>query len=71
MQRRLDRKMGVNKPFENVCHVRGVFQIFFRERVPIFVTNLSAVFSAEVILRNLSSKTDFRGVRGHAPSENF
>ena len=52
-------------------HVRGVFRMFFREGVPIFVTFLSAVFSAELISSKLSNKNDSRGSGGMLPREIF
>ena len=62
MQRRLDTETSVNKPSENVsCH--GPIQHFFRKRAPIFVTFSSVVFSAKLILSNLSTENDSRRVR--------
>ena len=56
MQRRLDPKTGVNKPFEKVF-LSGRIQNFFQGRAPIFVT--SSV-DLHLILNNLSSKNDSR-----------
>ena len=58
------------KPFENVS-CQGVCRIFFREGAPIFVTFSSVVFSADLILSNLRTKNDFRGIRGHAYQKIF
>ena len=53
-------------------HVRAVFKNFFREGTPILVTFSSVIFfSAVLILSNLSTKNDSKGVRGHAPQSNF
>ena len=62
MHRRLDTETGVNMPFENVS-CQGPIQHFFREGAPIFVTFSSVIFSAELILSNLSTKNDSRRVR--------
>ena len=70
MQRRLKPETSVNKPFENAS-CQGRMQNFFQEGSPTFVTFSSVVFSADLILSNLNTKNDFRGVRGHAPPENF
>ena len=52
--------------------VRGVFKNFFREEAPTFVTFSSVFFPAELILSNLSTKNDSRGVQWHAePFENL
>ena len=65
MQRRLDPEMDVNKPFENVF-CQGILRNFFREETPTFFTVSSVVFPGELILSNLSTKHDSRGVQGHA-----
>ena len=65
MQRRLDPETDVNKPLKMFL-VRGVFRIFFREEAPTFVTFLSVFFPAKLILSNLSTNNDSRGVQGHA-----
>ena len=68
MQRRLDPETDVNKPFENIS-CQGRIQNFFREGVLIFVTFSSVIFfSAELILSNVSTKNNSRGVRGHRPT---
>ena len=50
--------------------VRGVFRIFFREGAPISVI-FSSNFSAELFLRNVSSKNDSRGSGGMLPLKIF
>ena len=71
MQRRLDPKTGVKKPFENVS-CQGRIQNFFREREPIFVTFSSVVFFGRGhFLRNLSTKNDSKGAGGMLPRKNF
>ena len=68
----LDPEMGVNKHFENVSwDARGEFKFFFREGAPNFVTFSSAVFPAELVLSNLSTKNHSRGSRGMLPRKNF
>ena len=54
-----------------MLHVRGIFTNFSRERTSIFVTFFKRIFPAEIFLSNLSAKNDSRGVREHAPLENF
>ena len=52
-------------------YVRGVFRNFFRDGAPNFVTFSSVVFSGRVNFQQLSNKNDSRGVRWHAPPDNF
>ena len=66
MQRRLNPEAGVNKPFENVSCQRRI-QNFFSGRGTNFHHFFRRIFSADLILSNLSYKNDSRGVRGHAP----
>ena len=68
MQRRLNPEKSVNKPLENVS-CQGRIQNFFQGGDTIFVTFSSVVFSADLILSNLSTENDSSGVRGHAPPE--
>ena len=70
MQRRLNSEASVYKPLK-MFHVRGVFTIFFREQVSIFVTFFKRIFSGRVNFKQLKCKNEFRGVRGHAPPEIF
>ena len=70
MLRRLDPETGLNKPFENVyCQKR--IQNFFQGGGTNFGHFFKRIFLAELILSNVSTKNDSRGVRGHAPSEIF
>ena len=72
MQRRLDPETGVNKHkhCENVsCQGRNLIRIFFTEGAAIFVTFSSVVFSAELILSNLSTKNDSKGSGGMLPQK--
>ena len=71
MQRRLDPEMGVNKPFESVS-CQGRNQNFFQGRGTNFRHFFKrSFFSAELIVSNLSTRNNSRGVRGHAPPKNF
>ena len=70
MQRRLQPETGVSKPFENVSY-QGHNQNFFQGGGANFRHFFKRRFLAELILSNLSTKNDVKGVRGHAPSENF
>ena len=71
MQRRLDPETGVNKPFENVF-LSGAYSEFFLKRGINFGHFFKrSFFSAELILSNINTKNDSRGVRGHAAPENF
>ena len=73
MQRRLDPETGVNKPFKNVF-MSGAYSEFFSGKGHQFSSLLMrSVFFGRftVIFSNLSNENDSRGVRGHAPPENF
>ena len=71
MQRRLDPETGVNKPFKNVS-CQGRIQNFFQREGIKFRDFFSAVFSAKLILGNLSNKNNSGGGGGSgACSENF
>ena len=51
---------------------RGVFRNFFKEGAPILRHFFKrSFFPAELILSNLGTKNDSRGVRGNAPPKNF
>ena len=50
---------------------QGPIYKFFQGGITNFCHFSSVVFSGDLILSNLSNKNDFRGVRGHAPPENF
>ena len=68
--RRLDPETGVNQPFENVS-CQGRIQKIFRRGASNLSHFTSVVFSAELILTNLSYKNDFREVRRYAPPKKF
>ena len=72
MQSCLDLETGVNKPFKNVSCQRR-FQNFFQEGAPVFgfATFSSIIFFGDLILSNLSTKNDSRGVQGHATPQKF
>ena len=63
MQRRLDPETGANKLFENVfmSGARG-YQ---------FLSLFKRSFFDRFNFKQLSTKNDSKGVRGHAPPENF
>ena len=70
MQRRLDPEAEVNKPFGNVF-MSGAYSEFFSGSGTNFYSLFKRIFLTDLILSNLSNKNDSRGMRGHAPPENF
>ena len=70
MQRRLDSKAGVNKPFEDVL-CQGRIQNFFQGGAPIFVTFSSIVCFGRVNFKQLKYQKRLQEVRRHAPPEKF
>ena len=70
MQRRLNSETSVNEPFENVS-CQGRIHKFFEGEGINFRHFFTRIFPAELFLSNLSARNDSRGIRGHAPLENF
>ena len=65
MHRRLDLETGVNKPFENVFMSGAYLEFFFSGRRHQFSSLFKrSFFSTDLILSNLSTKNDSRGVGG-------
>ena len=71
MQRRLNSKTGVNKPFENVSCQKSIQKFFEGEGINFCHFFQAYFFPAELFLSSLSAENNSKGVRGHASLENF
>ena len=70
MQTRLDPETGVSKPFKNVSCL-GRIQNFFQGEGTNFRHFFKRIFSADLILSNLSTKNKCKGSGGMLPWKNF